>query len=156
MSTQVITIAAGFWIRAMAILIDLLIFAVWSSAFRTYYSRAFPEAAFFGRINLTTFVMFGTFWLYFVMMTKLVGGTIGKKLLGIEVLTPDGARLDWTSAFFREVVGRIIVGATFFIGYLWAGIDRRKQGWHDKIADTIVIRKLRPTWFPAEQAPDGG
>lgn len=155
MSSQVITISAGFWIRFMALLIDLFIFAVWSSAFRTYYSRAFPEAAFFGRINITTVVMLGTFWLYFVVMTKLVGGTIGKKLLGIEVVTRDGRRIDWSTAFFREVVGRIIVGGTFFIGYLWAGIDRRKQGWHDKIADTLVVRRLRPVTFSSEQAADG-
>jgi uncharacterized RDD family membrane protein YckC len=26
-----------------------------------------------------------------------------------------------------------------YLGFLWAGVDRRKQGWHDKIARTIVV-----------------
>lgn len=143
-----VTIAAGFWIRVAALILDLTTFMIWSSAFRTYYSRFFPEVAFFGRINLTTVVMLGAFWAYLVVATKMAGGTLGKKLLRIEVLDANsGARVDWATAFFREVVGRTIVGATFFLGYLWAGIDRRKQGWHDKIADTVAVRRLRPVRF---------
>jgi uncharacterized RDD family membrane protein YckC len=44
--------------------------------------------------------------------------------------------------FFREVVGRVIVTATFGLGYLWAAFDPRKQGWHDRIADTVVLRRV--------------
>jgi len=40
----------------------------------------------------------------------------------------------------------------FFLGILWVGIDARKQGWHDKLAGTVVVRpKLRgpqPVHFP--------
>ncbi|MBX3651771.1 MAG: RDD family protein [Burkholderiales bacterium] len=27
-----------------------------------------------------------------------------------------------------------------FLGFIWVGIDKRKQGWHDKLAGTVVIR----------------
>ena len=26
------------------------------------------------------------------------------------------------------------------VGLIWVGIDLRKQGWHDKLANTVVIR----------------
>ena len=33
----------------------------------------------------------------------------------------------------------------FFLGFLWVAFDRRKQGWHDKIAGTVVVRdRVRP------------
>lgn len=33
-----------------------------------------------------------------------------------------------------------------FLGFIWIGLDARKQGWHDKLAGTVVIRR------PASQA----
>jgi uncharacterized RDD family membrane protein YckC len=30
-----------------------------------------------------------------------------------------------------------------FIGILWVAFDSRKQGWHDKIAGTVVVRTRR-------------
>ena len=35
------------------------------------------------------------------------------------------------------------VSMFFFLGFFWIGIDARKQGWHDKLARTVVIRKPR-------------
>jgi uncharacterized RDD family membrane protein YckC len=29
----------------------------------------------------------------------------------------------------------------FFLGFIWVAFDKRKQGWHDKIAGTVVIRE---------------
>jgi uncharacterized RDD family membrane protein YckC len=31
-----------------------------------------------------------------------------------------------------------------FAGIIWVAFDRRKQGWHDKLADTVVVRKKGP------------
>jgi uncharacterized RDD family membrane protein YckC len=28
------------------------------------------------------------------------------------------------------------------LGLIWVGIDKRKQGWHDKLAGTVVVRRL--------------
>lgn len=142
-SEQEVTVRAGFWIRFLALLIDLVIFALWASLFNRYYARGVPDVEFYRRISLETLLLFGVFWFYFVVTTRFFGGTLGKKALRLEVLTLRGRRLEWMDAFFREVVGRILVGATFMIGYAWSAFDRRKQGWHDKIADTQVVRHLR-------------
>ena len=31
----------------------------------------------------------------------------------------------------------------FFLGFIWVAIDERKQGWHDKLARTVVVRKAK-------------
>jgi len=46
-----------------------------------------------------------------------------------------------------QAVGRyfayILAAIPLLLGYIWVGIDKRKQGWHDKLAGTVVIRDTR-------------
>lgn len=39
----------------------------------------------------------------------------------------------------RRVLGYYISFLALFLGFLWVLVDDRRQGWHDKIADTIVV-----------------
>jgi uncharacterized RDD family membrane protein YckC len=55
------------------------------------------------------------------------------------VMASDGSKPDWVRMLLRYV-GLLISIAVLFIGVIWAGFDRRKQGWHDKIAGTVVVR----------------
>jgi uncharacterized RDD family membrane protein YckC len=43
--------------------------------------------------------------------------------------------------FVRETFGRFASGAFFGLGYFWAIFDKNAQGWHDKLAGTVVIRR---------------
>ena len=42
---------------------------------------------------------------------------------------------------FLRWVGAIVSGLVFMLGFVWIAFDGRKQGWHDKIAATLVIHK---------------
>jgi uncharacterized RDD family membrane protein YckC len=55
------------------------------------------------------------------------------------VMADDGSKPDWVRMLLRYV-GLIISIVIFFLGVIWAGFDRRKQGWHDKMAGTVVVR----------------
>jgi uncharacterized RDD family membrane protein YckC len=55
------------------------------------------------------------------------------------VRASDGSRPDWVVSLLRYV-GLIISFAVIFIGVIWVAFDGRKQGWHDKIAGTLVVR----------------
>lgn len=46
----------------------------------------------------------------------------------------------WVVRSLLRYVGLIISFAVLFLGVIWVGFDRRKQGWHDKIAATVVVR----------------
>ena len=47
----------------------------------------------------------------------------------------------------RQMIGRnlgyFIALIPFGLGILWVGLDKRKQGWHDKLAGTVVVRKRK-------------
>jgi uncharacterized RDD family membrane protein YckC len=61
------------------------------------------------------------------------------RVLNIKVVRTDGSALTILQAFIRYI-GLIVSVACIFIGVIWAAFDANKQGWHDKIAGTYVIR----------------
>jgi uncharacterized RDD family membrane protein YckC len=75
---------------------------------------------------------------YFTYFHGTTGQTPGKRLMGLRVVRDTGEALTLGTAFLRWV-GYIVSFLPMFMGFLWAGADRRKQGWHDKIAGTVVI-----------------
>jgi len=75
---------------------------------------------------------------YFTYFHGTTGQTPGKRLLGLRVVQETGEPIGLGTAFLRWV-GYIVSGIPMLMGFLWAGADRRKQGWHDKIAGTVVI-----------------
>ncbi len=78
---------------------------------------------------------------YSVFFIGKKGQTPGKMLLKIKVVkigTSDAP--GYLRAFLREIVGKFISGVVFDLGYLWAIWDKDKQAWHDKIAQTVVIK----------------
>ncbi|MFQ5746308.1 MAG: RDD family protein [Gemmatimonadota bacterium] len=82
--------------------------------------------------------------LYFTFFTGLWRGrTPGKRLLGIRVLRLDGKPISWWIAFerFGGYAASVFTGLTGFLQVLW---DRNRQALHDKVAETVVIRDVRP------------
>jgi uncharacterized RDD family membrane protein YckC len=75
---------------------------------------------------------------YFVFFWSVFGQTPGKFLLGLRVVRTDGSRLGVGRSALRFLcywVSLIPLG----LGFLWVLVDRRRQGWHDKIASTHVL-----------------
>jgi uncharacterized RDD family membrane protein YckC len=73
-----------------------------------------------------------------ILVSRWDGYTIGKKIIGIQVVTTSGGKVDWVKAFIRSI-SRILSGLPLGLGYLWALWDAKSQTWHDKIADTLVV-----------------
>jgi len=81
---------------------------------------------------------------YFVWFIVLLGQgyTPGKKLLGLHVVnSKTGNNPGFGAMFLREIVGRVLSALFFGIGYFWALFDKNSQAWHDKLANTVVVRK---------------
>jgi uncharacterized RDD family membrane protein YckC len=135
---------AGFGSRVGAIAIDLTVALVWTLVFLPLYRAALPDPEVFGPITVFELLVGAAFWSYLVIATAVSGGTLGKHALRLRVVSAGFERPDWLTVVLREVVGRVIVAASVGLGYVWVGVDPRKQGWHDKIADTFVIKRVRP------------
>jgi uncharacterized RDD family membrane protein YckC len=66
--------------------------------------------------------------------------TVGKLALGLKVTDMDGNNLDFVKALVRNIC-KIISGMIMGIGYIMAGFTDKKQGLHDMIANTLVVKK---------------
>ncbi len=75
---------------------------------------------------------------YYVGFWAKSGATVGKDLMGIKLVRHDGQVPGWGWAFVRYI-GYIISGAVLSLGFMWILIDKKRQGWHDKIAGTYAI-----------------
>jgi uncharacterized RDD family membrane protein YckC len=75
--------------------------------------------------------------------TSLEGGptgqTIGKRALGIRVISiEDGGPIGYGRGFIRWI-GRYVSTIVIFLGYLWMLWDKESQCWHDKFASDVVV-----------------
>ncbi len=129
----------GFWKRFLAYSVDTLIIGIISGAvgggtsFSSIMSRQHtlsPQVN--GIALLVGIVYFVFFWI------SQNGQTLGNKLLAIRVVKENGMPLDLGSAIIRYL-GYIISGFVLCLGFLWVAWDSKKQGWHDKMAGTIVV-----------------
>jgi len=76
---------------------------------------------------------------YFVYYWSTTGQTLGMKSQNIRVVRADGKPMTWETGVLRYV-GYFIGALCILIGLLWVYWDPKRQGWHDKIAQTLVVR----------------
>ncbi|MCR4306235.1 MAG: RDD family protein [Candidatus Daviesbacteria bacterium] len=75
---------------------------------------------------------------YSILLVWRSGSTIGKRIFKLKVVSSDYQPIGFWRTFLREGIGKVISGF-FNLGYLWVLIDKKRQGWHDKIARTYVV-----------------
>lgn len=133
-------IYAGFWIRVWATLLDSLFLVGVSLLIFNPIRRALGVSdEIFSLIDLLE-ILFDL--LYMVLLTWWTGQTLGKVIAGIRVVSAHQARGNLTAGqvLLREVIGKMLSSLPFGLGYMWVGWNQRKQGWHDLIAKTYVVR----------------
>ena len=156
----------GFWRRLLAYIVDKFILYLISLVLFLIGLLAMGLRG----VSLGSIVMIGdlprgmglfmTFYLmtallmdmvYFIWFHGTVGRTLGKRLFGLCLIRISGEKMTLGIAFLRWA-GSLISGLFFFLGFIWIAFDSRKQGWHDKIALTLVVRvgnepgvEVRPT-----------
>jgi uncharacterized RDD family membrane protein YckC len=77
--------------------------------------------------------------IYFIICWATTGQTVGKLSMGIKVIRTDSSPVDLKYAFFR-FLGSLLCAATLGIGFILIAFDSRKQGLHDRMADTYVVK----------------
>jgi len=79
---------------------------------------------------------------YFAALWSWKGTTVGGIVLNLQVVRLDGRPLNFLTALVRSLAAVFSI-FVLFLGFFWIGWDRDKQGWHDKIAGTVVVRLPR-------------
>lgn len=141
---------AGFWLRALGALLDALLVVVLASvAVPAYLAAVGTRTLDLADPNLPLVAGAVVFVaaVYDVAATRLWGGTLGKRVAGLRVLTREGER-PGTGQLVARLLGRIVSALPALLGFLWVGWDPRKQTWHDRLADTVVVRDEEPAPLP--------
>ncbi|MFT4614801.1 MAG: putative RDD family membrane protein YckC [Bacteroidia bacterium] len=73
------------------------------------------------------------FWVY-------KSATPGKMVLKLTIVDAKTGAKPSTSQLIGRYFGYYVSAIPLLLGLIWVGIDKRKQGWHDKLAGTLVIR----------------
>jgi len=81
---------------------------------------------------------------YFAGMWAWKGTTIGGIVLGLKVVRLDGQPVTFAVALVRALAAAFSI-VVLFLGFLWIAWDADRQGWHDRIAGTVVLKLPRGT-----------
>lgn len=122
---------AGAPRRASAWLIDALILGVPLGVAHTFLLSDDTAAA-LGTFATTAY--------YTITWSRFGGGkTVGMRLVGIRVVSMNGEPIDLWRALMRGVALALSI-AVLLLGVALVLVDKKKQGLHDKIARTYVVR----------------
>lgn len=154
---------AGFWLRFASFIIDNIFIAIgtlviYSIVFAILFS-IFPDLA--DKYTLTEYTWDAVLTASEIPMTLLdwfayLGGTVidiaywtvaigwkgrtvGKLMLGMKVVRPDGSRVGYLRAFARYW-GYVLCYLTLGFGFLAIAWNKQKRGLHDLVCDTMVIK----------------
>jgi uncharacterized RDD family membrane protein YckC len=130
---------AGFWPRALAFLIDWLIVVVIAMPVivvvfgADYFSLDPVRRSGDLVIALAVGIVIVSFWRY-------CGATPGKLAVGVKIVDARTGNPPSTGRLVVRLLCYLLSALPLYLGFLWVAIDRRKQGWHDKIAGTVVVQ----------------
>ncbi|HSD52444.1 MAG TPA: RDD family protein [Candidatus Methylomirabilis sp.] len=139
----------GFWLRAVAVLVDLALVGTLVAAGGGLVSVAVQVGGWFSstpelalewlensaRSCLSALIILS----YFTAFVGWRGQTPGKMLFRLSIVRVSGQEVGYGRAFVRWV-GQILSALLLGIGFLMIALSRKKQGLHDKLADTYVVR----------------
>ena len=138
----------GFWARVGATMIDTtLILMVTTPLTFALYGHSF-------------WVHTDSYWVY----TNLIGGppsylvqwvlpaiavitfwktkqaTPGKMVISAKIVDAGSGKAPGTGQLIGRYLAYYVSSIPLGLGFLWVAFDRKKQGWHDKLAGTVVVR----------------
>ncbi len=140
---------AGIWIRTFATIIDGIIVSVITAPlpYLFYGSEAlfFKKMFWAGEFDILGPADFLISYVFPVVVVLLFWShyqaTPGKLLFSIKIVDADTGKKPTIGRFIIRYIGYIPSVAVLFLGIFWLAFDIRKQGWHDKMANTVVVRK---------------
>ena|SRR5699024_6299702 len=133
---------AGFWIRFWAYIIDVIVISSLNSIILSPLIFFQDFAPFQWEYISVMGILSGiVYYLYFLFMTKFFSQTLGKMIIGIQVISAEEKHVTWGDLLFREVIGRFLHNVFFILKllYITVAFTDKKQGIHDMIGSTRVV-----------------
>lgn len=135
----------GFWPRLGASLIDsLLILFVTGPLLFMIYGESYwaSDEMIQGPADILLSWIFPA--VAVVLFWIKTQSTPGKKFVSAIIVDARTGNKPTTSQYIWRYLGYFVAAIPFFVGFIWVAFDKRKQGWHDKLAGTVVIKHEKP------------
>jgi len=151
---------AGFWIRVLAYLIDCLVMMAVSCPLgillgvgvgATGADANSDSSTLTNGLSNVISILIG--WLYCSLLeSSSWQATVGKKVLGLKVTDLNGNRISFARATGRYFA-QILSGMICFIGFIMVAFTEKKQGLHDMLASTLVVKGEAVASYPEPPPP---
>lgn len=133
----------GFWARFLAAIIDsicalAIIVPLLIAVYGTNYLEQVSDKMVAGPVDLLIQYVFPAVAVIVFWLTRQA--TPGKMVIGARVVDAVTLGKLGTGQAILRYLGYYVSIIPLLLGLIWVGFDSRKQGWHDKIAGTLVIR----------------
>ena len=130
--------AVGVGRRAVAIIIDSILLCIVGYVIAMFTGGATSTG--FSITGAPALILFLIALVYYVVMEKTSGATLGKKAMGLKVVKESGEALDWQASIVRNIL-RIIDGFFFYlVGAIVVWVSKKKQRLGDMAAHTLVVK----------------
>ena len=141
----------GFWIRFLAFILDSIVVMI----FLYFVALFIPASVDTSSINLANqeelIAMLPDLLprmgldallaaLVFLLLWNFIRSSLGKVIFHAYIANTAGQKASFGQLLIRYL-GYFVSLACFGLGFLWIAFDPKKQGWHDKLAGTVVIYK---------------
>lgn len=132
---------AGFWIRLVATLVDtILLFVITAPLLFWIYGANYWTDLRFIHGPAEFLISYVAPAVATVLFWVLWQATPGKAMLSLRVVDADTGKTLSVGQGATRYVCYILSALPLCLGFIWVALDRRKQGWHDRIAQTVVVR----------------
>ena len=132
----------GFWARVGAALIDtVVLLVIITPALVAVYGWQYFTAEGLVQGPADVLISWAFPALACIWLWHKLRATPGKMLIGAEVVDADTGQAMTLGQSVIRYLGYFVSTIPLGLGLLWVAFDPRKQGWHDKMANTVVVRK---------------
>lgn len=134
---------AGFWLRLGAYVIDLLAISIAAFVVGVFLEATQTLSSLF--YELPDSVLGYIFYVvYSTVSLGVWSTTLGKYLYGLVVKTQSNKKLDANQSLKRSLLQPFST-LLFGIGYWKMNKNSKKQAWHDRNSETVVVKKRKPS-----------
>ncbi len=133
---------AGFWIRVFATIIDgiIVITITFPILYLVYGEIIWNKPDFI--LGPADFLLNWVFPIFFTLLFwNYYLATPGKMLINAKIVDARTGKKPTLGQFIIRYIGYIPAAIVLLLGIFWVAFDSKKQGWHDKMAGTVVVRE---------------
>lgn len=133
---------AGFWRRLGATVLDgLLLLLIVRPVLIAIYGPVYLDSPFWQPVGIwDALLSYALPALAMVLYWRAYQATPGKMVWSVRIVDADTGAPPSMRQLLLRGCGYVLSALPLGLGFLWIGIDRKKQGWHDRLANTMVIR----------------